>query len=61
MHTERMNERINASVSSRSLQPTWEKANVEDQIGLEGSGIGSEDVFGHIKHHSRDPQTYKSL
>ena len=56
-----MNERINASVSSRSLQPTWEKANVEDQIGLEGSGIGSEDVFGHIKHHSRDPQTYKSL
>lgn len=27
----------------------WEKVKVKNQIGIEGSGIGIEEVYGHVK------------
>lgn len=37
------------------------KGEIKDKIDLEISGIGSEDVFGHIKHSPRDSRIYWSL
>lgn len=57
-----MDKRTNTSVSWRSLQPVLRKGEIKDKIGLESSGIGSEDVFGHIKQRSpRDSRIHWSL
>ena len=59
--TEGMNEQKCICVLRKS-SATLERVKVNDPIGIEGSGIGSEDVFSHVKQHfTRDPEIFQSL
>lgn len=47
-----MDERTDASVSWGCLQPSLGRGKNQRSDGYRGSG----DVFGHVKHYSKDPK-----